>query len=132
VSGLIASEANRILDGYFGDTQYTTPNNLYLALYTAEPTAGGNEVSYSGYDRVSLQGQMSSASNGYVLNINPITFGKNESSNSITITHFAVCRNDIKGDDNSILFTGELVNSVTLEQNYALLFDAGTIKVIIN
>jgi len=132
MAGLVGSVANDILNGYFGDTQYTTPNNLYLALYSAEPMAGGNEVDYTGYDRIALQGQMSDASNGYVLNVNQLTFGENQDSDSVTISHFGICTNDTKGDDNSIVFVGELIDNITLEQNYAVVFDSGTIKVIIN
>ena len=42
-----------ILDHIFGGAAYTSPTNVYLALYTVAPTdsGGGTEVSGNGYAR---------------------------------------------------------------------------------
>lgn len=48
--------AQKILDAEFGLASYTFPATVYLALFTAAPTAagGGTEVSGSNYSRVSV------------------------------------------------------------------------------
>jgi len=130
MAGLIQSEINKILTGYFKDTQYTTPNNLYLGLYTDNPLAGNKEASYSGYDRIPLTNKMGSPANGSITNNEQLIFNEKTDSGSVNITHFAICKNNTKGDDSSILFVGEFVSPITVEQNYAVVIEAGSLKVI--
>jgi hypothetical protein len=48
--------ANKVLDHILGNTAYTTPTTLYVALFTAMPTStgGGTEVSGGSYARLSV------------------------------------------------------------------------------
>jgi hypothetical protein len=47
---------NKVLDHILGNTAYSAPATLYIALFTAAPTdaGGGTEASASGYARVAV------------------------------------------------------------------------------
>ena len=79
MANMTNAHENEYLDGITGVTQYTTPGTTYLALFTADPTDTGsvaNELSGSGYARVSLSGKFSAATgtDGTTSNTSEIAF----------------------------------------------------------
>lgn len=54
MSGLSRATRQDVLDHLLGTATWTSPTNIYVALYTVAPTAtgGGTEVSGGGYARV--------------------------------------------------------------------------------
>lgn len=66
-------EAN-LLDHMLGTSAYTSPSNVYLALYSSAPNdaGGGTELSGDGYARVAVT--FSAAAAGSTSNPNAVTF----------------------------------------------------------
>lgn len=90
--------------------------NLYLALHTADPGEGGlqttNEVSYTGYSRVSVARSPSgwTVTDNSVSPVNPIEFGEMTSGTPGTATHVTVGTASSGGG--KVLYRGALTPSV--------------------
>ena len=68
---------DEIQDHVFNNGAYTAPANLFVALYTADPSdaGGGTEVTGGSYARVSTAAaDWDTSSGGVIDNVNAITF----------------------------------------------------------
>ena len=76
------------------DIDFRASANLYLALFTADPTESGsfaNEANYTGYARVAMAKATSWTDGGSTFtNASLIQFPQCTAGNN-TITHFALC-----------------------------------------
>ena len=98
---------NDILDGVTGVSQYTSPSTTYLALFTADPTDTGsvsNELSGSGYARLSLSGKFSAATGtgGSVSNTSEIAFAA-ATADWTEVTHAGVMKSGTAATDDMIV-----------------------------
>lgn len=114
---------------------YTTPGEIYLALYTSNPGVGntGAEAAYTGYARVSCGATPSSAftalSGATSQNSNTITFPAVGGATSVTVTHWALF--DASSGGNLLLF-GALTASKTLDPTDVPSFPAGALQLTWN
>lgn len=105
---------NAILDHVLGNTAYTAPSTVYLALFTAAPSdaGGGTEVSTSstGYARKAVTNDTTNwpnASSGSKKNGTVIAFDQ-ATGNWGTCTHWGMFDADVDGN---LLFWGALTSS---------------------
>jgi hypothetical protein len=73
--------SNKVLDLLLGNTAYSVPTTLYIALFTSAPndSGGGTEVSGGAYSRAAVTNNTTnwpSASNGQKANANQIAFAQ--------------------------------------------------------
>ena len=117
---------NELIDHLFRGRSYSSPSDLYIALYTAAPgeTGGGTEVSGNNYSRVQVAAAYdewegtggetsdtdSTGTGGATQNVNAITFPV-PSGNWGTISHFAAMSASSSG---SVFFYGALAASKTV------------------
>lgn len=102
-----------------GDTSGIQPSatagNLYVALYTTDPTDAdtGTEATYGGYQRVEVARTTGewSVSGNVVTNVNEIAFPQSTGTNN-TITHIGIRTASTGGD---LLFHGQLDQSILVE-----------------
>jgi len=86
---------NELLDHVFGNSAYSAPASLYVALSTADPTDDGsglNEPVGNGYARVGVTNNLTewpAATGGSKSNANDVTFPLATGAWG-TITHFAI------------------------------------------
>jgi hypothetical protein len=80
---------NKLIDLLFRGVSYAGPSAVYIALYTAAPTAagGGTEVTGGSYARVALSPSPANwaATNGATLATNPSTGTSGATSNNVAI-----------------------------------------------
>lgn len=114
-------------------TAYVSPGQVYLALYTSNPTPGntGTETNYSGYSRVSCGAVPASAfsavdANGMTQNQNTITFPPVGGVAQVTLTHWALF--DALTGGNMLLY-GPLTASKTLDPTDVPSFPATALKI---
>ncbi len=86
--------SNTMLDLLLGRTAYTAPATLYVALFTAAPTAagGGTEVAGGSYSRIAVTNDATSfpaAAAGAKTNAVPVTFAQATGAWG-TITHVGI------------------------------------------
>lgn len=112
---------------------YTTPGEVFLALYTSNPTKdnSGTETSYSGYVRVTCGATPASAfsavdSAGLTQTQNTITFPAVGGASPVTLTHWAIF--DTISGGNMLLF-GPLTASKTLDPTDVPSFPATALKI---
>jgi hypothetical protein len=125
----VSNVANVILRG----TAYTSPGQVYLALFTADPTRAGTgpETTYSGYARVTCGATPSSAftavdGTGMTQNGNTVTFPAVGGVSTIVITHWALF--DALTGGNMLLF-GPLTASKSLDPTDVPSFPANALKI---
>lgn len=107
---------NELLDHVFKVGAYTQPTNLFVALYTAAPNAGGGgtEVSGTGYAR-EQHNAWNAASGGENTNDGEVDFGTVGAGGWGTLTHFGIF--DASTDGN-LLWWGQLtISNPTAEGN---------------
>lgn len=129
-----------ILNAIFKNIAFPIPTNIYLALFTADPTdtnVTANEVQTSAWgDYVrkdaaaggGLAAGWTSPSGGGLSNAVAITFPANNGS-SITITHIGLYDALTGGN---LLFHGQLTNEKTLLTSDVLSFAIGAVTVQLN
>ena len=129
------SDASNYLEGKLGDhvllnTSYTSPSNVYLAIFTAvsDAEAGtGTEVSTSGtaYAREAIS--FGAGSNGVYTNDTEVAFTKATASWG-TCSHFAIM--DASTSGNALTAIKALTGgSKTIDQDDTLVFPIGSISV---
>lgn len=110
----MAGFTNRIerllLDGFLGVTTYTTPTNVWLALFTADPTDEGlvtNEVANANnYVRIPLAGIFGSASGDTGISASVSDLISNISTASWgVVSHIGVMESATWGADDMVLVT---------------------------
>ena len=101
------------------DNATTAPNtNLYVALHTADPADTGNqstnEISYSGYARVSVARSTAgwTVVNGVVSPMANISFNTVLAATAQAATHFSIGMSSIGGTD--ILYSGSISPQVSI------------------
>jgi hypothetical protein len=112
---------------------YTSPGEIFLALYTSNPTSAnsGTETTYTNYVRVSCGATPSAAfsavdGTGLTQNQNTITFPAVGGASPVTLTHWALF--DTISVGNMLLF-GPLLASKTLDPTDVPSFPATALKV---
>jgi len=105
---------NKVLDHFLGTTSTSAPANVYLALFTSDPTdaGSGTEVSTSGTNYARQAITFSSASSGSTSNSADVQFSQATGSGFGTVTHFGIYDASTAGN---LLFHGALTTSKTID-----------------
>jgi hypothetical protein len=116
---------NALLNAVLRNTPYTSPSQVYVALFTSDPTdAGtGTEVSGGGYARQPVT--FNAPSNGQVTNAADILFPVATASWG-TVTHIGIYDAQTGGN---LLFHGALTTSKTISANDQLKIAAGDLSI---
>lgn len=122
---------NKILDHILGNTAFSAPATIYVALYTAAPNdaGGGTEVSGNGYARKDVTNNTTNwpnASNGDKSNGTAIEFAAASGGNWGTVTHFALFDAETAGN---MLYYGALTVSKTINDGDQARFTAGSLTI---
>ena len=98
---------NEMLDHMLGTGAYTAPSNVFMSLWTSDPTdaGSGNELSGSGYARQDIN--FSASSSGSAVSTGVVTFPTATGSWG-TVTHMGI--HDAVSSGN-LLFHGPLTAS---------------------
>lgn len=124
-------QANRIIDRNFGNTNFTPPATLYVALSTTTPSADGTgvtEPSGGGYARVSVTNNktnFTTSSNGVLSNAVQLSFPESSSAWG-TITH--ICMYDASTGGN-LLYYDTLTPSRSVQSLTTFLLAAGQLQI---
>jgi len=105
---------NKVLDHFLGTASTSAPANVYLALFTSDPTdaGSGTEVSTSGTNYARQAITFSSASSGSTSNSADVQFSQATGSGFGTVTHFGIYDASTAGN---LLFHGALTTSKTID-----------------
>ena len=125
------SSENKVLKALLQgtDIDFRASANLYLALFTADPTESGlftNEATYTGYARVAMPKASawtdggSTFTNSVLLQFPQCTAGSN------TITHFAVCTLASGGE---VVVSGALNASLNISSGIQPQFSSASLSV---
>lgn len=122
---------NKFLDHVLGNTAYSVPATVYVALYTATPNdaGGGTEVSGNGYARASVTNNTTNwpnASGGSKSNGAAIQFAAASGGSWGTVTHFALFDAASAGN---MLYYGALTSSKTINDGDQAQFAASTLTI---
>jgi hypothetical protein len=117
---------NKLLDHVLGNTAYTAPSTVYVALFTANPSdsGGGTEVTGGSYARVSVTNNTTNwpnASSGSKSNGTAITF-PTATANWGTVVASGVLDASTAGN---FLWWADLTASKTVNSGDTLVFNAG-------
>lgn len=128
---------NNILQTTLRGNSFPTPSNVYIALFTADPTDSGdtgNELGDSNYARQdaaqggSIDTGWTSPSDGVSKNAKQVEFPP-ISDAEVTITHFGLFDAQTGGN---MLYHSALSTSKTLQVNDVLTFDVESITVTVD
>ena len=122
---------NELLDHVLDNAAYTSPTNVYLALFTADtgletnaPTAEAQTPGVDGYSRVTLS--FATAAGGSSATDAAATVGPCANANWGTITHIAVMDAATGGN---VLFYGAVTTSKTIEVGDTFQISSGNLTV---
>jgi hypothetical protein len=117
---------NKVLDHILGTTSYTMPADVYLALYTTNPTdsTSGTEVSGGSYERKLIT--FGSSSSGAATNNTNVDFTLMP---TCTVTGVAICDAQTSGN---ILVYGGLTSSKAISSGDTLRIASGDLSISIN
>ena len=111
------------------DIDFRASANLYLALFTADPTESGvftNEANFTGYARVAVAKASGWTDGGSTFtNASLIQFPQCTAGNN-TITHFALCTLASGGE---IVVSGALNASLNISSGIQAQFSTGSLSV---
>jgi len=107
---------NKVVDHFLGTSSTSAPSNVYLGLFTSDPTdaGSGNEVSGNGYTRNAIT--FNAASGGAATNSSAETFTAS-GGNWGTITHFGIFDASSSGN---LLYHGALADDKVIENGDSL------------
>jgi len=116
---------NALLNAVLRNTPYTSPSQVYVALFTSDPTDAntGTEVSGGGYARQPVT--FNAPTNGQVTNASDILFPVATASWG-TVTHVGIYDAQTGGN---LLFSGALTTSKTISANDQLKIAAGSLSI---
>ena len=116
---------NAVLNHVLVNTPFSSPTNVYLALFTSDPTDAntGTEVSGGGYERQKVT--FGTASGGTVTNTKDVVFPETTAAWG-TVTHFGLYDAATGGN---LLFHGALPYSVDVEASQQIVIRAGNLSV---
>ena len=111
------------------DIDFRASANLYLALFTADPTESGvftNEANFTGYARVAVAKASGWTDGGSTFtNASLIQFPQCTAGNN-TITHFALCTLASGGE---VVVSGALNSSLNISSGIQPQFSTGSLSV---
>lgn len=118
---------NALINHIFRATAYSSPANVYLALYTVDPTDAdtGTEVTGGSYARQDLTGVFSAPSGGSTSNGSLISF-PTATANWGTVTHAAIRDASTGGN---LLWHGQLSASRTVNNGDTFTVPIGDLTV---
>lgn len=124
---------NKLLGLLLGNTAFTIPANLYIALFTAAPddTGGGTEVSGGSYARANVTNNTTNfpvPTVGSSSNALPITFAQASAAWG-TVTHFGIFDAGAAGN---LLIYGALTTPKTVATNDTVSFAAGQMSILLD
>lgn len=105
MAGFTTYAANKILEHSLGQAAWTMPTNVWVALFTADPTDAGvltNEVANAGgYARVELTALLGAATNSIIGNNTAFAFPTATAAWGI-VTYVAILDSGVHGAGNMI------------------------------
>jgi len=124
-----------LLDHVLGGSTFTQPANLYLALFTSDPTDAfttANEVDTTVDDTAYARQAITfgAASGGEALSADAQTFAAvvyGSGAAAYDVTHIGICDASTAGN---LLYHAALPASITRNTGKTLVFDNGTVKVV--
>mgnify|MGYP003148183497 FL=1 len=116
---------NKVIDHFLGTSSTTAPSNVFMALFTSNPTDAnsGTEVSGNGYSRQTIT--FNAASSGSATNSSAETFTAS-GGNFGTITHFGIFDASSSGN---LLYHGALTDDKVIEDGDSLVVASGAITI---
>tara|TARA_Y100001951_G_C11295631_1_gene275379 strand:+ start:4221 stop:4604 length:384 start_codon:yes stop_codon:yes gene_type:complete len=116
---------NKVIDHFLGTSSTSAPSNVFMALFTSNPTDAnsGTEVSGNGYSRQVIT--FNAASSGSATNSSAETFTAS-GGNFGTITHFGIFDASTSGN---LLYHGALTDDKVIEDGDSLVVAAGAITI---
>ena len=107
---------NKVIDHFLGTSSTSAPSNVYMGLFTSNPTDAnsGTEVSGNGYSRQVIT--FNAASSGSATNSSAETFTAS-GGNWGTITHFGIFDASTSGN---LLYHGALTDDKVIEYGDSL------------
>lgn len=120
---------NKVLDHFLGTASTTAPTNVYVALFTADPTDAdsGTEVTTTGTAYARQTATFSAASSGSTSNSADIEFSQ-ATANYGTVTHFGIYDASTAGN---LLFHGALTSSKTIETGDVFKIASGNLTITV-
>jgi hypothetical protein len=120
---------NKVLDHFLGTASTTAPTNVYVALFTADPTDAdsGTEVTTSGTAYARQTATFGAASSGSTSNSADIEFSQ-ATANYGTVTHFGIYDASTAGN---LLFHGALTSSKTIETGDVFKIASGNLTITV-
>lgn len=129
----------KIVNHFLRGTSYASPGQVFLALFTGDPTEAGTGpectgTNYPGYTRIVCHVTPSSAfteidANGLTQNGATITFPAVGGAAPVTITHWAIFDAATLGN---MLFYGAMAAPKTLDPADVASFPPNTLKITLN
>lgn len=122
-----------LLNHLMGEASFTMPSEVYLCLFTADPTDTGSlaaEVGTSrGYARLAMKASMPASSGGSAaVNTTAFTFGPCTTTNWGTVTHAGVSDSATIAAGN-LLWRGALTASKVIAVGDSLVIPIGSLSV---
>ena len=107
---------NKVIDHFLGTSSTSAPSNVYMGLFTSNPTDAnsGTEVSGNGYSRQVIT--FNAASSGSATNSSAETFTAS-GGNWGTISHFGIFDASTSGN---LLYHGALTDDKVIEDGDSL------------
>lgn len=118
-----------VLNAVFRNQSYSSPTNIYVALYTSDPTDAdsGTEVSGGGYGRqlITFNAPTQISGKAQIVNAADIKFPIATGTWG-TVTHIGLRDANVSGN---LLFYGPLSTPKTISVDDQLVFGAGDLKI---
>ena len=116
---------NKVIDHFLGTSSTSAPSNVYMGLFTSNPTDAnsGTEVSGNGYSRQVIT--FNAASSGSATNSSAETFTAS-GGNWGTITHFGIFDASSSGN---LLYHGALTDDKVIEDGDSLVVAGSAITI---
>ncbi len=116
---------NKVIDHFLGTSSTSAPSNVYIGLFTSNPTDAnsGTEVSGNGYSRQVIT--FNAASSGSATNSSAETFTAS-GGNFGTVTHFGIFDASSSGN---LLYHGALTDDKVIEDGDSLVVAASAITI---
>tara|TARA_R100000152_G_C6577917_1_gene42818 strand:+ start:52 stop:435 length:384 start_codon:yes stop_codon:yes gene_type:complete len=116
---------NKVIDHFLGTSSTSAPSNVYMGLFTSNPTDAnsGTEVSGNGYSRQVIT--FNAASSGSATNSSAETFTAS-GGNWGTITHFGIFDASTSGN---LLYHGALTDDKVIEDGDSLVVASTAITI---
>lgn len=118
---------NKVIDHFLGTSSTSAPSNVYLALFTSNPTDAGSgtelTIGSNGYTRKVIA--FNAASSGSATNSGTVTF-TSSGGNWGTITHFGIFDASTSGN---LLYHGVLADDKLIENGDSLVVAATAITI---